>query len=144
MRYFLELAYLGSAYHGWQKQPNAISVQEKIEAALSTLLREPTEVVGAGRTDAGVHARQLYAHFDLEADPGPEFAFRMNSLLPKDIAVKSLHKVDPEAHARFDATSRSYEYHVVMEKDPFSLESAHFVKRELEVEKMNEAAEKLI
>ena len=140
MRYFLELAYLGSAYHGWQKQPNAISVQEKIEAALSILLREPTEVVGAGRTDAGVHARQLYAHFDLEADPGPEFVFRMNSLLPKDIAVKSLHKVDPEAHARFDATSRSYEYHVVMEKDPFSLESAHFVKRELEVEKMNEAA----
>jgi len=140
LRYFLELAYLGSAYHGWQKQPNAISVQEKIEAALSILLREPTEVVGAGRTDAGVHARQLYAHFDLEADPGPEFVFRMNSLLPKDIAVKSLHKVDPEAHARFDATSRSYEYHVVMEKDPFSLESAHFVKRELEVEKMNEAA----
>lgn len=144
MRYFLELTYMGSAYHGWQRQPNAISVQEKVEDALTTLLREPVEIVGAGRTDTGVHARQLYAHFDLERDPGPGLVFRMNSLLPKDISVRSLHKMKPEAHARFDALSRTYEYHVVLEKDPFALESAYFVKRKPDVEKMNEAAKMLM
>lgn len=140
MRYFLELAYLGTAYHGWQKQPNAVSVQEKLEDALATLMREPVEVVGAGRTDAGVHARQLYAHFDLEAEMSSDFVFKVNSLLPFDIAVKSFHKTKPEAHARFDALSRSYEYHVVLEKDPFALGSAYFVKRRPDVVKMNEAA----
>ena len=140
MRYFLELAYLGSAYHGWQRQPNAVSVQEKVEDALSTLVRKPVEVVGAGRTDTGVHARQLYVHFDLQADPGPELIFKLNSLLPKDIAARSLHKMKPEAHARFDALSRTYEYHIVIEKDPFALESAYMVKRKPNVEKMNEAA----
>ena len=144
MRYFLELAYRGSAYHGWQRQPNAVTVQEKVEDALATLLREPVEVVGAGRTDTGVHARQLFAHFDLEAELSPDFVFKMNSVLPMDIAVKSLHKMEQEAHARFDALSRTYEYHVVLEKDPFSLESAYFVKRKPDLKKMNEAAKMLM
>lgn len=144
MRYFLELAYQGAAYHGWQRQPNAISVQEKVEASLATLIRKPIEVVGAGRTDTGVHAKQLFAHFDTETELDQEFVFKMNSLLPKDIAVRSIRKVQAEAHARFDALSRSYEYHIVLEKDPFSLGSAYFVKRELEVEKMNRAAKILM
>lgn len=144
MRYFLELAYRGSAYHGWQRQPNAVTVQEKVEDALATLLREPVEVVGAGRTDTGVHARQLFAHFDLEVELSPDFVFKMNSVLPMDIAVRSLLKMKPEAHARFDALSRTYEYHVVLEKDPFSLESAYFVKRKPDLKKMNEAAKMLM
>jgi len=144
LRYFLELAYRGSAYHGWQRQPNAVTVQEKVEDALATLLREPVEVVGAGRTDTGVHARQLFAHFDLEAELSPDFVFKMNSVLPMDIAVRSLLKMKPEAHARFDALSRTYEYHVVLEKDPFSLESAYFLKRKPDLKKMNEAAKMLM
>ena len=144
MRYFLELAYRGSAYHGWQRQPNAVTVQEKVEDALATLLREPVEVVGAGRTVTGVHARQLFAHFDLEAELSPDFVFKMNSVLPMDIAVRSLLKMKPEAHARFDALSRTYEYHVVLEKDPFSLESAYFLKRKPDLKKMNEAAKMLM
>ena len=140
MRYFLELAYHGAAYHGWQRQPNAISVQEKVEECLSTLTRKRMEVVGAGRTDTGVHAKQLFAHFDAQTELDQEFVFRVNSILPKDIALISIKAVKPEAHARFDALSRSYEYHVVLEKDPFSLGTAFYVKRELEVGKMNEAA----
>lgn len=137
MRYFLELSYHGGAYHGWQRQPNAVSVQEKVENALATLTRKKIEVVGAGRTDAGVHARQLYLHFDAEAILNEDFVFKMNSVLPEDIAIKSLYRMQPDAHARFDALSRSYEYHVVREKDPFALGSAYFVKRELDLEKMN-------
>ena len=144
MRYFLELAYHGTAYHGWQRQPNAVTVQEKVEEALSIISRQTVEVVGAGRTDTGVHARQLFAHFDVDDQVGPDFVFKMNSILPKDIAVKAVWEVQPEAHARFDALSRSYQYHVVRQKDPFSLGSAYFVKRELKVEKMNEAAEILL
>ena len=140
MRYFLELAYHGAAYHGWQRQPNAVSVQEKVETALGIVTRKEIEVVGAGRTDTGVHAKQLYCHFDVEGELDQEMLFRMNSVLPKDIAAKSLQRVQPEAHARFDALSRSYEYHVVREKDPFSLGSAYFVKRDLELEKMKTAA----
>lgn len=140
MRYFLELAYHGGAYHGWQRQPNAHSVQEKVEEALATLTRHTIEVVGAGRTDAGVHAKQLYLHFDIETGLGEDFVFRMNSVLPKDIAVRSMRLVQSEAHARFDALSRSYEYHMVKEKNPFAIDSAYLVKRELDVEKMNTAA----
>ncbi len=90
MRYFLELEYFGKAYHGWQRQPNAISVQEVVEKASTTLLQEKIEIVGAGRTDAGVHARQIFAHFDSEANLSEGFIFRINSLLPKDIAVNDL------------------------------------------------------
>lgn len=140
MRYFLELAYFGKAYHGWQRQPNARSVQEVVENAISTLLQEEIEIVGAGRTDAGVHAKQLFAHFDVENELPEDLVFRLNSFLPKDVAIENLFRVKPETHARFDATSRSYEYHLVQKKDVFSTGTAYWLKKELDVESMNEAA----
>ena len=140
MRYFLELAYHGKAYHGWQRQPNAVSVQEVVENKLSTLFQQPVEILGAGRTDAGVHAKQLYAHFDGDEEWEEELIFRLNSLLPKDIAALNLFRVLPEAHARFDALSRTYEYHIIKKKDPFAHDRAYLVKRDLDVELMNEAA----
>jgi tRNA pseudouridine38-40 synthase len=140
----LELAYFGRAYHGWQRQPEASTVQEVIEKALSTLLQETIEIVGAGRTDAGVHARQLFAHFDVERALPAEMVFRLNSLLPKDIAILDLFPVEPEAHARFDAVARSYEYHLVQRKDVFATHTAFWVKKELDVDKMNEAAKVLL
>ncbi|GAB2780856.1 tRNA pseudouridine(38-40) synthase TruA [Salinimicrobium soli] len=144
MRNFLELAYFGKAYHGWQRQPNAVSVQEVVEQALQTLLQENLEITGAGRTDAGVHAKQLYAHFDTSKPLGKNFLFRVNALLPKDIALVSVREVTPEAHARFDAVSRSYEYHIVKEKDVFSIDTAYWVKKELRVDEMNRAAKILL
>ena len=142
MRYFLELAYFGKAYHGWQNQPNAISVQEEIERALSVVFQQKTAIVGAGRTDAGVHAKQIFAHFDTDNNLEKEvFQFKMNSLLPADIALRDFFKVKPDAHARFDALSRSYEYHIVQHKDPFLEDRSYFLKNKLDVEKMNRAAE---
>jgi tRNA pseudouridine38-40 synthase len=140
----LELEYFGKAYHGWQRQPNAVSVQQVVEETLSTLLQETVEIVGAGRTDSGVHARQIFAHFDSGANLSEEFIFRINSLLPRDISVKGLISVKADAHARFDALSRSYEYHIVNRKDVFAIDNAYFVQRELNVEKMNEAAKILL
>ncbi len=145
MRYFIELAYNGRAYHGWQYQPNAISIQETLEKVLFTALQVETPVVGAGRTDAGVHARNYYAHFDGIAIKNKEkFLYKLNTLLPDDIAVYALIEVDDEAHARFNASSRSYEYHVIQKKDPFRFETAHFVKNDLDLEKMNFAASILL
>lgn len=144
MRYFLELEYFGKAYHGWQRQPTALSVQEVIEESLRILLQEKVEIVGAGRTDSGVHARQIYAHVDTETELENEFIFRINSLLPKDISVKNLHRVTPEAHARFDAVSRSYEYHIVVRKDVFRTDRAYYLQKKLDVEKMGQAAEILL
>ena len=144
MRYFLELAYLGKAYHGWQRQPNALSVQEIVENALGTLLQRNISIVGAGRTDSGVHAEQIFAHFDTEKELSGNFVFRLNSLLPNDIAAKSLLQVIPEAHARFDALSRSYEYRIVQSKNVFAIDTAFFIKKELDVDTMNRAAAGLI
>ncbi|PTX59426.1 tRNA pseudouridine38-40 synthase [Kordia periserrulae] len=144
MRYFIELSYNGENYHGWQNQPNAISVQEVIEKALSTLLRTETVIVGAGRTDAGVHAKQMYAHFDTEVVfDASELTFKLNSFLPKDVAIQGIYAVHKEAHARFDATSRTYEYWIVTEKNPFHNQSAHLVFKPLNVELMNLAANEL-
>ena len=141
MRYFIELAYNGSAYHGWQYQPNAISIQETLEKVLFTALQVETPVVGAGRTDAGVHASNYYAHFDSnEIEHKDKFLYKLNTLLPDDIAVYDLIEVSDEAHARFNASSRSYEYYVIQKKDPFRFEAAHHVKNELDLEKMNLAA----
>lgn len=144
MRYFLELSYHGGAYHGWQRQPNAVSVQEKVEHVLSTLTQKNIEVVGAGRTDAGVHAKQLYAHFDVAEALGEDFVFKLNSLLPRDIAVLGLKEVTADAHARFDALSRAYEYHITQRKDPFKTDSAFYLKRNVNLEMMNEAADILL
>lgn len=141
MRYFLELAYNGKAYHGWQNQPKAITVQESLEQVLFTLLQEKTAVVGAGRTDAGVHASQYYAHFDTgKIGDSNEFIYKLNSILPADISVYKLFEVPADAHARFDAVSRSYKYYVIQHKDPFLFESTYYVKNNLDIEKMNRAA----
>ncbi len=145
MRYFIELAYNGKAYHGWQYQPNAISVQETLEKVLFTALQVETPVVGAGRTDAGVHASQFYAHFDArEIKHLDKFIFKLNSILPDDIAVYDIIQVNDDSHARFNASGRSYEYYVVKQKDPFKFETAHYVKNDLDLEKMNLAASILL
>lgn len=144
LRYFIELAYVGKAYHGWQNQPGAITVQEVVESRLSTLFQKNIEITGAGRTDSGVHARQIYAHVDLEGDINTgNLQYKLNSMLPKDIAINNIFAVKPEAHARFDAVSRSYEYFVIKKKDPFLMDRAYFVKNQLDVERMNEAAKVL-
>lgn len=119
MRYFLTLAYNGQPFCGWQRQPREISVQETLENALSTLLREPILVTGCGRTDTGVHARHYVAHFDAILPLPDRFLSSLNSLLPKSIAVYHVQVVPPTAHARFDAYKRSYEYHLSYRKDPF-------------------------
>ncbi|WGD33847.1 tRNA pseudouridine(38-40) synthase TruA [Olleya sp. YS] len=142
MRYFIELSYNGSNYHGWQNQPNAISVQEVVEKALSTILGETIVVMGAGRTDAGVHAKQLFAHFD--TDLVLDFIalkFKLNSFLPNDVAICSIFKVKEDAHARFDATSRAYLYRIALQKNPFNVDAAYYVKQTLDVKKMQEASE---
>ncbi|NDV16263.1 tRNA pseudouridine(38-40) synthase TruA [Muricauda sp. TY007] len=145
MRYFIQFSYFGKAYHGWQNQPNAITVQEVLEKALSTLLREKVEVVGAGRTDAGVHARQMFAHFDFKPiSDTDDLIYRLNAFLPDDIAVQGIHQVAIEAHARFDAVQRTYEYWLVKEKDPFLFDHAHFVKHSLDIDAMNKAAKILL
>ncbi|WP_318311652.1 tRNA pseudouridine(38-40) synthase TruA [Flagellimonas crocea] len=145
MRYFIQFSYFGKAYHGWQNQPNAITVQEVLENALSTLLREKVEVVGAGRTDAGVHARQMFCHLDLEpiADLD-ELVYRLNAFLPDDIAVQGIFPVTENAHARFDAVERTYEYWLVREKSPFLFDHAHLVRHPLDLEAMNTAGKVLL
>ena len=147
-RYFIELAFNGSAYHGWQIQKNAVSVQEVLNKALTTLLRQNIETIGCGRTDTGVHATQLYAHFDsnTEIDSTPtssmplSFIRRVNAILPRDIAVKRVIPVPPDAHARFDATLRSYEYHLHFHKNPFLDGFSWLLRDELLIERMNQAA----
>lgn len=141
MRYFIELSYFGKAYHGWQNQPNSISVQEVLEDNLGRLIRSETGIVGAGRTDAGVHARQMFAHFDtMEALDTSAIGYKLNSMLPKDIAIQEIFRVKDDAHARFDAVSRSYEYHLMQKKDAFLQDFAWYVKHKLDIEKMNQAA----
>lgn len=140
MRYFIEFAYKGTQYHGWQYQPNANSVQETLNKALSVLLKEAIDVVGAGRTDAGVHAKQMFAHFDYHAAiDAAHLTHKLNSFLPKDIAILNLHEVHEDAHARFDATKRTYEYHIHTKKDAFESDDSWQYQNELNVEKMNEA-----
>ncbi len=142
MRYFLELSYNGKAYHGWQNQPNAISVQEVIEKALSTILKETINIVGAGRTDAGVHASQMYAHLDFEGNFKEEdLTYKLNSFLPKDIAIQTIYKVTDVAHARFDALSRTYHYRVSTLKNVFDYDYSYQMHLPLDVDAMNKACE---
>lgn len=142
MRYFLELSYNGTEYHGWQNQPNAISVQEVIEKALSTLLNTNISIVGAGRTDAGVHAKQMFAHFETN-QVIDNLVYKLNSFLPKDIAIHNLFEVKTNSHARFDALSRTYLYRIATKKNVFNFNNAYFVKQELDLEKMNKASKVL-
>ena len=140
-RYFIYLAYDGTAYHGWQIQPNGTSIQERLMQALATLLRQEVEVTGAGRTDAGVHARLMVAHFD---SPVPLdttlMTDKLNRLLPPDIAVYRLRPVRNDAHARFDATSRTYQYHITTAKNPFARQYSYRLFRTPDIGRMNEAA----
>jgi len=141
LRYFIELSYNGKDYHGWQSQPNAISVQEVVENALSKILGMELSIVGAGRTDAGVHAKDMFAHFDCkEIEDSTDLVHRLNNYLPSDIAVKSIVKVSDDAHARFDAVERTYEYWIVQEKNPFQIETAHYIWSSLDIDAMNKAA----
>lgn len=145
MRYFLRLSYLGTRFCGWQKQPNGMSVQESLENALSTILREPINTTGCGRTDAGVHARYYIAHFDAEKELPAGFLRGLNSLLPPDIAVQSFIPVDAGAHARYDAFERSYIYTITKRKDPFLTQTAWFYPQadRLQMEPMQAVADLL-
>ncbi len=126
MRYFLEIAFKGTNYNGWQIQKNGISVQQKMDEALCTILRDEIQCVGCGRTDAGVHASQFYLHFDTKKEFPEDFIYRMNAFLPYDIAVKKLIPVAENAHVRFDAKMRTYNYKICNEKNPFKKEVAFY------------------
>lgn len=140
MRYFIELSYLGKQYHGWQIQPNAVSVQEKIQTSIATILRTKTEIIGAGRTDAGVHASQMYAHFNVETPINNDFTYKLNAILPNDIVVRKTFLVNDDAHTRFDAVSRSYEYRIVLGRNPFLLDTTWQVHyKNINVALMNKA-----
>ncbi|MDO4230127.1 MAG: tRNA pseudouridine(38-40) synthase TruA [Capnocytophaga sp.] len=143
MRYFIEFSYNGKNYHGWQSQPHSVSIQEVLEKSLSTLLRTPIEVVGAGRTDSGVHARQMFSHFDFSELIDNQLVYKLNAFLPKDIAIHNIHRVTDEAHARFDAIKRTYQYHISTQKDAFLYESSMYLNLSLDIVKMEEAACKL-
>lgn len=146
MRYFIEFAYKGTAYLGWQSQPDTSqTVQQTLEGALSTILRTSIALTGAGRTDAGVHARQQFAHFDASpiADR-QKLIYNLNACLPNDIAVNAIHEVADDAHARFDAQRRTYEYHIHQTKNPFKKELSFQYLHRLDLSKMNQAAQILL
>lgn len=144
-RYFIQLAYRGTRYHGWQIQPNAITVQEELNKALSLLAGEPVNVVGAGRTDTGVHASFFMAHFDLlkKLENPQQFGYKLNAFLADDIRIDRLFEVRPEAHARFSALSRTYHYYITRRKELFNHEFTHFITFKPDIALMNEAANML-
>lgn len=140
LRHFIHLAYKGTNYHGWQSQPNAISVQEVLEKALQIILRKSIAIVAAGRTDAGVHAKEMYAHFDFDEIINVEkLVKKLNSFLPKDIAIFKIIKVHDTAHARFDAVKRTYQYHIHTQKNAFECNDSWYFVQNINIEKMNEA-----
>ncbi|MFD2999760.1 tRNA pseudouridine(38-40) synthase TruA [Pontibacter toksunensis] len=145
MRYFLEIAYDGTRFHGWQVQPNALSVQEVLDDCLSKVLRQPISSTGSGRTDTGVHASQQFVHFDVEEElDTQQSVYRFNRLLPADVVAKQLYLVPDDAHARFDAFARTYHYHISLVRNPFKRLYAYHHSRPLDVEKMSEAAAVLL
>lgn len=146
MRYFLKLAYCGASFHGWQRQPNASSVQQTLEEALFTILRVETPVTGAGRTDTGVNARVMFAHFDIESEikEKKRFLLSINRLCGHDIFIQDIIPVDPDAHARFDAIKRTYRYFVSYEKNPFLYPLCWHCPTLLDMNTMNEAAALLL
>lgn len=141
MRYFIEFSYNGSAYFGYQIQPKQISVQEELEKALSTILRESVKTTGAGRTDTGVHAKKMFAHFETDQLLSENLIYKLNSFLSENIAIKRIFKVDDDMHARFSATYRTYEYYISLEKNPFSKDSSwqYWRQKTLNINLMNEA-----
>lgn len=147
-RYFIELAYNGKNYNGWQIQDNAPSVQQTINEAISVILKENINIVGCGRTDTGVHARQFYAHFDLEEKiqhlPIENLINKLNGLLPRDISIYNIFPVQPELHARFSAIKRTYEYKISKCKDPFDFDFSYYCPYSLNLQLMNKAASLLL
>ena len=145
LRYFVYLSYDGTRYHGWQIQPNGDSVQDILQRCLSTLLRKSVEITGAGRTDAGVHARLMVAHFDWDCSlDGDQLTYKVNRMLPRDIAVSRIERVDNELHARFSAVSRTYHYYLHLGRDPFLRHYSLEMPYKLDFQKMNEAAQLLL
>lgn len=147
MRLFIHFQYDGTNYHGWQIQPNGNTVQEELQKALSVILRHPIEVVGAGRTDTGVHARHMVAHFETVLPLVGELegvSYKLNRLLPRDISVLRIEPVADDMHARFSATSRRYHYYISTRKDPFARQYSWQIHWQLDFDKMNEAAKMLI
>ena len=142
MRFFITLSYDGTRYHGWQVQPNGSSVQEKLQWALSTILRQDIQVTGAGRTDAGVHARMMVAHFDVETMDLElqDLTYKLNRLLPQNIAIQKMEPVSDDMHARFSATSRTYHYYIHTVKDPFLRAYSCELHYPLDFQLMNKAA----
>ena len=144
MRYFIDLSYNGRAYHGWQIQPDVTTVQAELNHALSTVLRTPLDCMGAGRTDTGVHAIQMVAHFDLDIIIDvKDIVYKLNVLLPKDIHINTIKQVEPTIHARFDALSRTYVYKISRTKDAFNYLNAHTYTLPLDIDLMNQAANTL-
>lgn len=142
MRYFLDLSYKGTNFHGWQIQPNAKSVQEELESALSTILRTETSIIGSGRTDTGVHAKQQIAHFDSVSSIDPDqLTYKLNSFLGADIAVHQIYEVKDTAHARFDAKKRTYRYYLNTTKNPFTQESSYHFSPALKIAQIEKACE---
>jgi len=145
-RYFIQLSYQGTNYHGWQIQPNANTVQDNIEFSISKILGNKISIVGAGRTDTGVHANIFYAHFDYEKEletTTEKLVFQLNGILPPDIAIQKIFKVNPEDHARFSAISRTYEYHISTVKNPFRREYEHLYLGKIDMDSMNKACKEL-
>mgnify|MGYP001193345475 FL=1 len=142
MRYLLELSFYGANYHGWQIQPSSVSVQETIENCLSTILNKKINIVGAGRTDTGVHASYFCAHFDYDQiiKDKSNLIYKLNSFLPKDISINRIYKVKDDFHARFDALSRTYHYKINTFKNPFLLKNSYYLKKNIDFNKMNLAA----
>ena len=141
------LSYKGTRYHGWQIQPNALTIQEVLTNDISTILGEKISLTGCGRTDAGVHARQYFAHFDTNRDnleKDPHLIFKLNGKLPEDISIHKIYRVGNEDHARYSALSRTYEYHISRIKDPFLKEFSHYIYGELDFKSMNSASKLLL
>lgn len=146
MRYFIELSYRGTAYHGWQAQANGVSIQTTIEAALTQRFGQPMYILGSGRTDAGVHAEQQFAHFDVAEplDLSDVLTYSLNCILPDDIAIRTIFPVRPDDHARFSAASRYYQYHITRQKNAFTNGLTYHFRPELAIEPMNEACRMLL
>ena len=145
MRYFIDLSYNGANFHGWQIQPNATTVQSVLNDCLSVLLKKDINCVGAGRTDTGVHAKQMIAHFDYDKIFNiDDLVFKLNAFLPKDIAIRSIKKVKCDAHARFDAVKRTYIYKITTFKNVFENDKSFYLKNQLDLELMKRSAKKLI
>ncbi|MAV22052.1 MAG: tRNA pseudouridine(38-40) synthase TruA [Flavobacteriaceae bacterium] len=144
-RYFVEFSYDGSNYHGLQKQPNLLTIQETIEINMNKYLGINSNLTLAGRTDTGVHAKQMFAHFDIDLEfQQDNFCRSMNKMLPKDITIESLSLVTNESHARFDASSRTYEYFVNSKKNPFNYKFSYYLKHHIDIKKMNKSCTRLI